>query len=167
MKNPEWVQSGKRCQLMSNDELLVDLLVKPGGASLFSIGNKNYVIKQGGVWQPVFTVFAEDKQLLKLIQSFWGSHGKIVFNDGTTYLANYSTKKGISLRIVDGEHEILCYSLTRRMPAAVANLTFGTAMIDAEKLLVLAALAKTIITTIYSDGGGDDAIATSILLTSV
>lgn len=164
MKNMKWIQVEKRHHLMSNDELLTDLLVKPGGTSLFSINDQNYSIKQGGIWQPVYTVYAEDRELLKLTHSFWGSHGKIIFNDGTNYVTSYSTKKGFTIRIMDGENEILCYKKSLQQSVPYQRFTTGTAIVDAEKLTVLAALAKTIMVSMFSDG--DDMTSSLIVLCS-
>ncbi len=165
MKNIQWIKDGKKELLKKEDEVLIDLSFQPGGVSHFSINNKNFAVNRKGFWNPVYSVTENEKEVLLLSHNFWGSNGKLVFADGAVYACVYQNKGGLKMKFLKGDMEILSYGLEMKNHRPETTFHLGIALVDAEKLLLLAALGKVIFSTLFmEDSSGDDFLLSTLLL---
>mgnify|MGYP007086748585 CR=1 FL=1 len=167
VKNLTWTRNGQMNLLISDGQPLITLRLRSATAAEFELNNKTYRISTKGLWNPVCSVHQDDREVLRLSYGFWRSKGKIIFNDGSEYDSEYRSKGGLKLRFLNNGNEILSYgyAFENRRPVLVFSL--GTDMIDAEKLLILAALGMTIYTGIFKEISGDIDSTTAALLASI
>lgn len=161
MENLQWIKEGDKFHLKNNEEVLVDLSFKLNRHSNFSIHNKKYTLVRKGFWNPSYFIFQEDKEMVKLSHSFWGSAGKIIFNDGTNYKSIYKSNNGIKLLFLDGNEEILFYEIIFSERRSVMRMKIGISLIDAEKILFLSVLGFVMFYSIFLElkGGTDNTIS--------
>ena len=164
MKNLQWQKTQNAYLLKNEEEVLLDLTLNPAKTSYFTLDNKKFSIKITGFWQPIYSVFEGDNEIAKLTHNFWGSDGKISFNDDTFFTSQYKYKGGFKLIFADGENEVLRDGTEVIEKKHEVTFSVGFAMVDAEKLLILAALGKVIFTTLYMEASGDDVMASLLLL---
>lgn len=166
MKNLKWVKTGDSYILQNDDSLLLTLEVKPGKDSVFILNNRQYAVVQKGFWSSAYYVISEGEEIVKLSHGFWGSKGKIDFNDGSVYLSAYSSSSGLKMQFTDAGKEILTYGMAFENKRPELTFTVSTAMIDAEKLLILAALGMVVFSVVYKEMAGDGDGTALILLST-
>ena len=164
MENLKWVKEDKNYILKNDEVAMVNLSISLAKGSSFIIHDKQYQISRKSFWKTGYLVRYNDKEILTLSDNFWGSNGKILFNDGTVYSINFKTKGGLKMRFMDGENEILSYTTAIENKKNVIVFSIGTATTDAEKLLILSALGMMIFTISFGDDASGDDI---LLLTSI
>ncbi len=164
MKKLYWTKKGDDYLLKNDEEVLLSLFFKLSGTSSFIINNKEYIISKKGFWNPGYFIKHNEEYILKLTHHFWGSNGKIVFNDGTEYTTDYKTRGGLKLRLTEEDREILAYKTQFVNSRPVMNFQVSENMLDADKLLIMAALGMTIYTTIFGEDGTSDADTATFLL---
>lgn len=168
MNNLYWVKENGKHLLKNNDNVLIELSINVTGQSIFTINQKQYTIGRKGFWNAYYYIADGNLELVKIIHSFWGSNGKIAFTDSTSFTSEYKAKSGtLHMRFLDGDKEILCYKSLIENSKPTLQFTIGTSMVDAEKLLLLAALGKVLFSTLFNDGNSSDDAAAAILLTSI
>jgi hypothetical protein len=145
---------------------LVDLAINLTSTSTFVIGSNIYKVNKKGFFSPVYTILHKEEKVLTLSHSFWGSEGRIVFNDGSVYACNYKNKGGLKIRFMDGEHEILTYGRIMENKKSVPYFSIGISMIDADKLLVLAALGSIMLHCLFSENSVGDEASTLLIMTA-
>lgn len=156
MKNLKWLKVGNKYLLKTEETVLVDLTINLTGTSIFIIGSNEYQVSRRGFFSPVYTILSKEEKVLTLSHSFWGSEGRIVFNDGSVYTSNYKNKDGLKIRFMDGEHEIITYGRTIENKQSVPFFSIGISMIDADKLLMLAALGAIMLDCLYRENSVED-----------
>ena len=167
MRKLYWEKEIDTYLLKNSDEILVALSFKLAGNSSFLINSKEYFISKRGFWNPGYFIEHKEECILKLTHSFWGSNGKIVFNDGTEYGTDYKTLGGLKLRFLDGKKELLVYKTEVVNNRPELHFHVIENIMDAEKLLILAALGMTIFSTIFRESStSDDDITTLLLFTA-
>lgn len=166
MKNLKWVREDKKYLLKNDETTMIDLSVNPSNTSSFVIDNKQYQVFHKGFFSPVYIVQSNEKEILKLSHSFWGSNGKIVFNDGTVYTCDYKNKGGLTMRFMDGDNEILSYGRSIENKNVVPFFSIGIAMVDAEKLLVLAALGFIMVQCLFKEDDASDDASLLLVITA-
>lgn len=158
MRNLKWIKEDKRYLLKSDESSMIDLTITSAGAASFFIANKQYQVSKKGFFSPAYIVQSEGEEILKLSHGFWGSSGRIAFSDGSVYTSEYKNKGGLKMRFMDGENEILSYGRNVENKKLVPSFSIGISMVDADKLLILAALGVIIFQCLFSeDSSGDDA----------
>jgi len=168
MNDLYWVKENGKYLLKNNDAILIDLSMNTTGQSVFTINNKQYTIARKGFWNAYYYIADGYTEVLRIVHSFWGSNGKIAFADGSSYISEYKAKSGVlCMRFIDGDKEILSYKTMLQKHSLSLDFTVGTSMVDAEKLLLLAALGKVLFTTLFNDGSATDDATTSVLLSSI
>ena len=157
MKNLKWQRDGELFLLKNNQEVLVSLFQKNCMNADFVMGPTEYHIERKGFWIPGYSVSTKaGDNVLKLTHSFWGSRGTVTFNDGWVCDMVYNSKGGLTLRFIDSGNEILVYSTVFENRAQKMYFNTGTALLDADKLLVLAALGLTIFNTMHKENNSVD-----------
>lgn len=169
MNNLHWVKENGKHLLKNDATVLIELLINVTGQSSFTINEKQYTIGRKGFWNAYYYINDGSTEIVKIVHSFWGSNGKIAFTDGSSFTSEYKAKSGtLNMRFLDGDKEILSYKSLIENNKPMLQFTIGTSMVDAEKLLLLAALGKVLFSTLFNDGNSsDNDVATSILLTSI
>jgi hypothetical protein len=166
VNNLKWISDGQKKMLMSEGHILVSLHIRSAINAEFLLNDKTYSIRTKGIWNPSYGVFSADQEIITLSYSFWTTKGRIVFNDGAVYESAYTSKGGLKLRFLNNGHEILSYGYVfeNKRPSMVFSL--GTDMIDAEKLLLLAALGMTMFSGVFMEiAGGTESTAWSLITT--
>jgi hypothetical protein len=159
MQNLLWNKTGDLYYLESPSEKLVQLHYEPANKISFRINDESYELKRTGFWNQRYTVYKNNQVVVKLSHNFWGSTGKINFSDGTQYMSDYKNKNTLALRLLDGESEILSYQEGLEDGKRKAILLLGVALVDAEKILLLATLGMVMFLNIFNEfkDEGDDA----------
>lgn len=168
MKNLQWQRDGDLFLLKNNQDVLVSLSQKNCMNADFVMGTTEYQIERKGFWIPGYSVSTKaGDHILKLTHSFWGSRGTIAFNDGWVCDMVYSSKGGLTLRFTEGGNEILVYGTVFENKAQKMYFNTGTALLDADKLLMLAALGLTIFNTMQKENNGEDDGGAIVLLSGI
>jgi hypothetical protein len=167
MHNLQWLQEDGKQLLKNNGTVLVTLDIKNSSNAVFMLNNRQYTVVQKGAWIPFTCVSFQGEEILRLSFSFWGSKGKILFNDGTQYNCRYSSKPSLKMQFADREDEILRYGIEFQNKRPVLTFTVGTTLLDADKLLILAALGRVHFAGIYNEIAGGDDITSLAVLSSV
>lgn len=144
-----WIQNDYiTYALYQNDEQLAVLMYQEGAASLLKIGHEMYSIWSKGVWNPSYIVTSTTKHIARLRHNFWGSSGIVHFSDGIAYHVEYAQTHEGCIRFVEQggtNEEVLRYNVHIRENKPEPFLQIGTALIDAEQLLLLSALGLHIL----------------------
>lgn len=157
MEKMKWEQDGKNYQLKNEGSVLLELLLKSGGVTTFTIGKKEYHIKRKGFWGSMYVLQHKEEEILQLSFNFWTSKGKIVCKDGLVYNCTFKCKKDFTLRFSENDNEILSFTKSLQNNKPHLSFLIGISLIDAEQLLLLSALGLVIIQTIFPDeANGDD-----------
>ena len=156
MTNLQWIKEEKKYLLVNDKITLVEVIINTAGTSNFNIGSKQYQVTRKGVFSHVYIVQSNEEIILKLSHSFWGSNGRIVFNDQSVYSCDYRTKAGLKIVFRDGENEILSYSRSLQNNKVITSFSVGISMIDADKLLVMAALGFIMLQSLFREDSSDD-----------
>lgn len=151
MKNLNWQKAGEVYLLQNGNETLLSLSFKLSGISTFVVGGATYQVKKKGFINPVCYVMAGDKEILKLQTPLWGSNGTITFYDGAVFKCDYKSKGRLAVRFLEGGSEILVYSYVLEDNRPVTTFNVGQAILDAEKLLILAALGFVMFSTFFRE----------------
>ncbi len=167
MQNLTWTRKGSKNLLISDGNVLVTLNIKSTTGADFLLNDREYIISTKGAWNPVCYVTSNGLEILKLTHGFWTSKGKIIFNDGSIYDTEYISKAGIKLRFSNAGNEILSYAVAFENKRAVLHFAIGIEMIDADKLLILAALGMTMFSGIFMEIAGDNDTTTAAFLTTI
>lgn len=168
MKNVQWIREGRNYWLQSDGTSLISLTVHPATGSEFILNNRKYSIRTKGVWNPASYVSVNGSEILKLTHRFWGSKGTITFTDGTIYESEYTSKGGLQLCFLNAGHEILSFRIVFENKQPVLKFTMGIEVIDAEILLILAALGMTLFSSIFEEMTGEnDNTTATLLLTAI
>lgn len=166
MNNLYWVKEGNKHLLKNEENVLIELGINMVDPSFFTISNKHYSIGRKGFWNAYY-IQEGNMEIAKIVHSFWGSNSRIVFADGSSFTGEYKVKQGnLQLRYLDGDKEILSYKALLEHGKPSFHFSVGTSMVDAEKLLLLAALGKVIFTLLYSDGQSNDDLNAILLFAS-
>lgn len=165
MKNVKWVKKGESELLVTGEQVLIDLKVDLLKDSVCLIQNTEYTIRRKGMWQHNYTMFHQNRQVLKMVFNFWGNKGTVHFNDGTFIHCDFEVNGGMKIRFLDKGQEILSYKSISKQSSREILFHIGIAFVDAEKLLQLAAIGKYIFTTLYQECG-DEAALNLLLLTA-
>ena len=167
MKNIQWQIKETKFTLESENETLVHLTNIPGKNPVFRINNTEYIVSLKGFWNPSYYIHCNQQEIVKITHSMWVSKGTIAFQDGTNYVSKYSNKGGLSLTFWHQETEILKYSIGFENKKPILNFTIGTAIIDADKLLILSTIGMIIFSGVFKEmaSGNDDTI--TALMSSV
>jgi hypothetical protein len=164
MRNVKWNINGNQYILKSTEEVLVKLTIEPGINPVFTLNEVDYVFSHKGFWNPSFFIHDKQKEIVKITHSLWGSNGKLDFNDGTVFISTYSNKGNLSLTFLQEENEILKYEIVFNNKKPVLQFTIGTSIIDADKVLILAATGMIMFSTIYKEiASGGDTSSTSFI----
>lgn len=165
MGNLTWTKSGDQYLLASPKQELVKLRYQSIGKTTFWLNEVTYEVKRSEFSNRRYTVYASDQQVLSLRNNFWGSKGIIQFPDGTQYLSDYTRKNTLTLHFLDPDTEILSYSVETSSGRQQVVLNLGWALLDADRLLLLATLGMVIFLNIFNEfnDGGDGADAFSML----
>lgn len=164
MKNLTWIQEDEKWRLKNDEAILVDVTINLASTSTFSIEHKQYQVVKKGFFSPVYIVQSNEGDILNLSHSFWGSKGRIVFNDGAIYSCDYKYKGGFKMHFMDGDNNILSYARAIENKKTVPAFSIGISMVDAEKLLILSALGLILLQSLFMEDSSDNDVA---LLTSI
>jgi hypothetical protein len=164
MEKLNWTKKGHTHILKNGESVLLTLHIHPTTGADFILNGKEYTIGTKGIWSRYYYITSGENEILKLTHNFWSSKGKITFNDGSECTNEYTSKGGLKLRFADAENEILSYSMVFENKKPTLKFKLGLEMIDAEKLLILAALGMTLFSGILQEIGGDGDAATMVLL---
>ena len=157
MENLKWFSEGSKFSLKNGDETIMKLSINLAGESICNINDREYQIYKKGAWNSLYYVFADGQEIARLCHGIWGSSGKIAFADGAEYNVAYRSKDGFKIRFMDEENEILEYGVVIMGIRTTMKFKVGISMIDAEKLLLLAALGMIIFFPILKEiTGGTD-----------
>jgi hypothetical protein len=151
MKNLTWTKEGNFDLLKNNDETLITLSVKPCGASTFIIAGVSYQVVKKGFWKPVCCVVANNQEILTLETGFWTTNGTVTFRDGTVFRNDYRSNGKLAVRFFTEQAEILAYSYTLNGGTPKITFSIGNAILDVEKLLILAALGFVMFSTFFRE----------------
>ncbi len=162
MKNVKWIRKGESELLMTGDQVLIDLKVNLVKDSTCFIQHNEYTLRRKGMWQHNYFMFHQDKQVLKMVFNFWGNKGKVHFYDGTFIDCDFHVNGGMKIRFLDNDQEILSYKSVGKPGSRETVFNIGIAFVDAEKLLMLAAIGKYIFSIMYHECSDD--VASNILL---
>jgi hypothetical protein len=167
MSNVQWTREVDRYQLKNEDNTLVDLSMPISGQAVFTMGSKTYQVIKKGFWNPVYHLIQDSQLILKLTHSFWGSNGRIAFEDGAVYTNHYKTKDGLKMVIMEQDNEVLSYSIAFQKKERKTAFHFGSSIIDAEKILILAALGMVVFSSFFREAyPDDDSFLTTFLITA-
>ena len=158
MENLSWTKSGNHYLMASTSQEFVKLQFQTTGESTFWMNEERYKVKKSGFWNQRYTVYTDNKEVLTLTHNFWGSKGTIHFSDGTQYQSDYAHKNILTLLFLDQHTEILRYSVDSKNGKHQAVLNLGLALVDADRLLLLATLGMVIFLNIFNefnDSGGE------------
>jgi hypothetical protein len=167
MKNIKWIQQGQKYFLKNDEALLLTLNIHPTIGADFKLNNKTYEICTKGNWNPTWCINVDGTEIVKLISGFWSSKGKIMFSDGTEYSNEFTSKGGLKMRFLDSGNEILSYEVVFENKRPALAFTLGIEMVDAEKLLILAAFGMTIFSNIFKEMAGDSDTTTISMLSTI
>jgi hypothetical protein len=151
---------------MHDNTQLISLKIGHSGLSSFVMADQAYEIIKKGSWNPVYLVRSQAEEILKCSYPFWGSTGKVRFNDGSIYQVKYSNQPYFKLSFIDGDNEILSYGLTLGKNKPVITFSVSNSLVDAEKVLILAALGKKLIYGKFHAACNADDNDSFLLLTS-
>ncbi len=157
MNKPVWKKVGDSYLLTSSEEELIRLNYRVGNACSFAISKMEYSAERKGFWSQHYEVIQNGIKTATLSFNFWGSKGHIQFEDGTRYQSNFTYKNVLTLKFTEGDSEILRYYVNGEPGKQYAAFSLGMVMLDADKLLIMAALGMILFLSIFnefnSDGG--------------
>lgn len=158
MENLYWTKTGDAYYLASPSEELVKLQYDHGDKTLFWSNDEWFEVKRSGLWNQRYSIYKKNQELVSVSHNFWGSKGKLIFADGSQYTSDYNYKNIVTLRFLDGDSEILSYHVGAENGKQKAVLNVGSALIDAEKILLLASLGLVMFLNIFNEfnDGGDE-----------
>ena len=151
MENLAWKKKGDAYYLASPTQELVKLHYELIHKVVFWVSDEVYEVQRSGLWNQRYAVYRNNEEVLSVSHNFWGSKGKINFSDGSNYATDYKYKNNLTLRFLDGESEILSYSVGMENGKRKAIFDIGIALIDAERLLLLATLGMVMFLNIFSE----------------
>lgn len=159
MTNLTWEKVGDVYYLESPSEELVKLHYKLVGKIIFWMNDEVYEIKRSGFWNQRYTLLKRNQEVLSVSHNFWGINGNIYFSDGAQYTFDFQSNQPLTLLFLDGESEILSYNVGKEEGKRKAIINLGIALVDAERLLLLATLGMVMFLNIFNEfnDGGDDA----------
>jgi hypothetical protein len=162
----KWQKVGSSYLLTSDTEELIRLQYDVTQASVFEMNGGVYTVSKKGFWNQRYHIAKKGFEVGMVSHNFWGSKGAIRFVDGTNYNSDYKYKNVLTLRFMDGESEILNYGVGGEPGKQFAVFSLGIAMIDADKLLIMAALGMIMFLDIFNEfnEAGDDGGLTMIML---
>ena len=167
MINIKWLIKDSQYTLESENETLVNLTNIPGKNPVFTLNNTEYIVSLKGFWNPSYYIHCNKQEVVKITHSIWVSKGIIAFQDGTNYVSKYSNKGGLSLTFWQEETELLKYSIGFENKKPILNFSIGTAIIDADKLLILSTIGMIIFSGVYNEMASGSDITTTALMSSV
>jgi hypothetical protein len=156
MNSLTWKKTGDAYYLASPAEELVKLQFEDTDRAIFWMSNEIYEVKRSGFWNQRYTVLRDSQEMVSVSHTFWGSQGKLRFVDGARYDCDYNYKNTLTLRFLDTGSEILSYYVGKGggKPQAIINL--GIALVDAERLVILATLGMVMFLNIFNEFKEDD-----------
>ncbi|MFY7965579.1 MAG: hypothetical protein ACOVO1_11820 [Chitinophagaceae bacterium] len=163
MQNLHWKKVDNTHFLCGENETLLTLQINTNGNSSFKINSKEYTISKKGFWNPVIHIDAENTHILTLTHSLWGNSGRVVFYDGKTYTSYFKTGSHFKYSFLNNDREILSYNNIFVDKKSYLQFQIIEALLDADKLLILAALGMKVFSTYSKEISGDD--GTFFLLT--
>ncbi len=163
MNKLTWNKTGDAYFLSSPTEEMVKLQFELNSNTLFWLNHEVYEVKRAGFWNQRYTVYKNSQELLSVSHNFWGSKGTIKFSDGTQYTIDYKYKNTLTLQFLEGSTEILSYHVATDNGRSETVFNLGFALLDAERLLLLATLGMVMFQSIFNEFKEDDG---SLLLIS-
>jgi len=151
MKNLSWKKTGDSYYLASRSEELVKLQYEPDNKIVFWMNNEVYEVRRSGLWNQRYSVSRNNREVVSVSHNFWGSKGKINFSDGAQYTSDYKYKNTLTLRFLEGDSEVLSYHVGLDGGKRNAVFNLGVAMVDADRLLLLAALGMVMFLNIFNE----------------
>ena len=167
MINIKWQIKDYQYTLESENETLVSLTNIPGKNPVFKINNEEYIVSLKGFWNPSYYIHCNQQEIAKITHSMWVSKGTISLHDGTEYISKYSNKGGLSLTFWHDETVVLKYSIGIENKKPILNFSIGTALIDADKLLIISTIGMIIFSGVYKEMSSGSDFTTSALMLSV
>jgi hypothetical protein len=150
MKNLSWKKTGDAYYLASPSEEFVKLLYE-ANKIVFWTNEEVYEVRRSGLWNQRYTVCKNNQEVVSVSHNFWGSKGKISFSDGTLFTSEYKYKNTLTLRFLDRESEILSYHVGMEDGKRKTVFNLGVALVDAERLLLLATLGMVMFLNIFNE----------------
>lgn len=166
MKNLAWRKVGDAYYLASAGEELVKLQYELVNKTTFWMNNEVYEVKRSGFWNQRYAVQRNHQEVVNVSHSFWGSTGKISFSDGTRYVSVYQYSNTLTMRFMEGSHEILRYHVGTESGIRKPVFTPGIALVDADKLLLLATLGMVMFLNIFNEFNDGDDVGAILLATA-
>jgi hypothetical protein len=156
MNNLRWYKTGDAYYLASPAEELVKLQFELVGKTLFWMNHEVYEVRRSGFWNQRYAVYKNNKEVVSVSHNFWGSKGNIKFTDGIEYTSDYKYKNTLTLLFLDGDAEILSYHVGNEKGKHQTIFNPGIALVDAERLLLLATLGMVMFLNIFNEFKEDD-----------
>lgn len=156
----EWQKNGNQYLLVNNNEILVRVSRDAHYKSVFEMDNKLYHYRPKGFWNPTYIVTHKDEEILQLKNSWWGGDGQIEFKDKSQYAVRISSRNGLQLQFLDGDREILLYGSKIENRKMKMTFSVADAIIDAEKLLIMAAIGFITFAPYVAENSGQVEITT-------
>jgi hypothetical protein len=156
MNKLTWNKTGDAYYLASPGEELVKLQYELSGTTVFWFNHEVYEVKRSGFWNQRYTVYKNNQAVVSVSHNFWGSTGNIKFPDGVQYTSDYKYKNLLTLRFLDGAAEILSYHVAINNGKKETIFTPGIALVDAERLLLLATLGMVMFLNIFNEFKDND-----------
>lgn len=154
-----WKGQANHFQLVSGEELLLDLLFLKSGEQECRINGRSFFFERKGFWNPIYQVTQDGIQVMRMQHQFWGSKALISFSTLDESLEmRYSNDPLLSLIISKGTEQIIRYVLQLGLPKPPFRIELGNFMLETDHLLLLLALCflltKDIVREYY--GGQDE-----------
>lgn len=156
MNNLTWNKTGDAYYLASPAEELVKLQYELIGKTVFWMNHEVYEVKRSGFWNQRYTVYKNNLEVVSVSHNFWGSKGSIKFLDGVQLTSDYKCKNILTLRFLDGNAEILKYHVGTENGKHQTIFNLGIALVDADRLLLLATLGMIMFLHIFNEFKEDD-----------
>ncbi len=158
MKNLKWMKVDNVYLLTSSDsEVLIKLHFDLINVSSFEVNGESYFVKRKGFWNQRLSILHKDEEVVSVSHNFWGSKGLVRFGEGTSYQSHFKYKNILTLYLKDQESEILRYSVGGEPGKQFAEISIGIAIVDADKLLIMAGLGMIMFLNIFNEfNSGDD-----------
>ena len=151
MDNLKWLKIGSDYRLISPTDELIRLAYEPLGRTTFTINGEMYAVERTGSWNLRYRLTGRQGEITTVSHTFWGSHGDIRFADGTSYHIDYPRKPLLTLRFLEEQSEILHYRVSGERGQLYAVFSLGYALLDADKVLTMAALGLVIFLDIFHE----------------
>lgn len=151
MNNLTWQKKGDAYYLASPIEELVKLQYEPTGSTTFWLNQETFEVKRSGFWNQRYCVFKKNLEIVSVSHNFWGSKGSIKFSNGGYYTSDYTYKNTLTLLFLDGSTEILSYHVSKKNDKHEIILNLGIALVDAERVLILATLGMVMFLNIFNE----------------